>query len=677
MAPKPQPRLLWGKRRFPLGNRQGGPAIEPMAIVGLGGEDKPLTSRPMPTVVDEGRYRLLVDAITDYAIFMLGPTGDVTSWNPGAERSLGYAAEEIIGRDWARFHTPEDRAAGLAARALTTAGGTGRFEQEGPVVRQNGSTFWANQIIEVMTSPEGTLTGFAVIIRDLTERRAAEVSLRRSEEQFRLLIQGVTDYAIFMLDPDGRVASWNAGAQRIKGYAPGEIIGEHFSRFYTEEDRAAGTPFQGLDTARREGRWESEGRRVRKDGSIFWAHVVIDAIRDESGKVIGFAKVTRDITERREAQLALEGAREALFQAQKVEALGQLTGGVAHDFNNLLMAALGCVELLRKRLPHDPGLTTLVDGVEQAIQRGAALTERMLTFARRQELTIEPIDLAALLRGLHPFLQRSIGPRVRVEMRIPADLPPALSDANQLESALLNLALNARDALGGVGVVEIAARSEPLAGADGRSAPTDYVVISVRDAGEGMDGDTLARATEPFFSTKGVGKGTGLGLSMVQGLAEQSGGALTLASEKGKGTTVEIWLRQADDAPSERPAANGTRVRDKRLVVLLVDDDRLVLTNTAALLEDLGHFVVATASAAEALDALEVHPDIDVVVTDQAMPQMTGAELARRVGERRPGLPIVLATGFADSDAEKSRLPRLKKPFTQEQLREVLIEASR
>jgi PAS domain S-box-containing protein len=534
--------------------------------------------------------------------------------------------------------------------------------------------------IEAIRAPDGTGAGapggFAVVIRDLSEQHAAEESLKRSEAQFRLLVQGVTDYAIFMLDPDGRVASWNAGAQRIKGYAPEEIIGQHFSRFYTEADRAAGVPFQGLDTARREGRWESEGRRVRQDGSTFWAHVVIDAICDDAGQVIGFAKITRDISERREAQLALESAREALFQAQKVEALGQLTGGVAHDFNNLLMAALGSVELLRKRMPADPRLALLVDQVEQAIQRGATLTERMLTFAKGQQLTIEPIDLAALLRGLHPFLQRSIGPRVRVTTRIPAELAPGLSDANQLESAILNLVLNARDAMNGAGEVVIAARSEPLAAPDIRSAPGAYVVLSVSDAGEGMDAVTLARATEPFFSTKGVGKGTGLGLSMVQGLAAQSGGVLTLASEKGRGTSVEIWLRQADRAPAEPPARNGKKVADRRLVVLLVDDDGLVLTNTAALLEDLGHFVVATTSAAEALDALEVHPDIDVVVTDQAMPQMTGSELARRVGERRPGLPIVLATGFADPDAEKSRLPRLKKPFTQEQLREALMRAN-
>ncbi|HWD68446.1 MAG TPA: PAS domain S-box protein, partial [Caulobacteraceae bacterium] len=388
------------------------------------------------------------------------------------------------------------------------------------------------------------------------------------EEQFRLLVQGVTDYAIFMLDLEGRVASWNAGAQRIKGYAPDEIIGQHFSRFYTEEDRAAGVPSQGLDAARREGRWEQEGLRRRKDGSTFWAHVVIDAICDDSGKVIGFAKITRDISERREAQLALESTREALFQAQKVEALGQLTGGVAHDFNNLLMAALGSVELLRKRLAGDPKLTPLVDSVEQAIQRGATLTERMLAFARRQELTIESIDLAALLRGLNPFLQRSIGPRVRIEMRIPADLPPGLSDANQLESALLNLVLNARDALGGVGAVVVTARPERLSAHDEQTAPGNYVVLSVSDTGEGMNAKTLARATEPFFSTKGVGKGTGLGLSMVQGLVAQSGGVLSLVSERGKGTTVEMWLRQAEKAPAQPQVRNGKKLRDKRLVVL-------------------------------------------------------------------------------------------------------------
>ena len=294
---------------------------------------------PLPAIDD--RYRLLVDAITDYAIYMLDRDGFVTSWNAGAQRFKGYTPSEILGEHFSRFYTEEERAAGTPARALRTAAGEGRFEQEGWRVRKDGTHFWAHVIIDPVRSPSGELVGFAKITRDLTERRKAEESLRRSEEQFRRLVQGVTDYAIYMLTPTGEVSSWNAGAARIKGYAPDEIIGEHFSRFYTDEDRSTGEPAKALALAATSGRFEKEGWRVRKDGSRFWAHVVIDPIRDDEGQVIGFAKVTRDITERKESQRALEEAREALFQSQKMEAIGQLTGGIAHDFNNLLMAVLG------------------------------------------------------------------------------------------------------------------------------------------------------------------------------------------------------------------------------------------------------------------------------------------------------------------------------------------------
>jgi PAS domain S-box-containing protein len=297
----------------------------------------------------EGRYRLLVDAITDYAIYMLDTDGHVSSWNAGAQRFKGYTEAEILGEHFSRFYTPEELAAGVPARALATAEAVGRFEAEGWRVRKDGERFWAHVVIDAIRDPYGHLVGFAKITRDLTERKAAEEVLRRSEEQFRLLVQGVTDYAIYMLDPDGKVASWNAGAQRIKGYSPEDIIGEHFSRFYTEEDKTEELPRAALEIATKEGRFEKEGWRVRKDGTRFWASVVIDAIRSEDGKLIGFAKVTRDVTEKRQAQEALERAQQELFQAQKMEAVGQLTGGIAHDFNNLLMAVLGSLEIARKR----------------------------------------------------------------------------------------------------------------------------------------------------------------------------------------------------------------------------------------------------------------------------------------------------------------------------------------
>jgi PAS domain S-box-containing protein len=628
---------------------------------------------------DESRYRLLVEAITDYAIYMLDRDGTVASWNPGAQRLTGYAADEILGQNFSRFYTDEDRAAGWPAEALRIAAEEGRFEREGWRIRKNGDRFWAHVVIDPIRTPQDELIGFAEVARDFTERREAEAALRRSEEQFRLLVQGVTDYAIYMLDRDGRVSNWNAGAQRIKGYLPHEIIGRHFSQFYTEEDRRAGVPERGLENARREGRWEKEGWRLRKDGSRFFAHVIIDAIRDEGGEVIGFAKVTRDITERREAQRALEEAREALYQSQKMDAIGKLTGGVAHDFNNLLMAILGSLELVRKRLPYDPRITPLIENAVLGAERGASLTQRMLAFARKQELRLEAVDLPQLVAGLQSFLQRSIGPSVRIDVRFADDLPRVRTDPAQLESALLNLAVNARDAMSRGGLITISARPRCVAVAADDLEPGDYLTLCVEDTGEGMDEETLARASEPFFTTKGVGRGTGLGLSMVHGLAAQSGGRLSIRSRKGEGTSVELWLPVAgpevrrETRRVESPApASPTR----RLKILAVDDDSLVLRNTAALLEDLGHQVIQTLSGYEALEALERHPDFDVVVTDQAMPQMDGLQLRETIHRLRPGLPVLIATGYAETpEGTDPTLPRIAKPFSQRGLEIAVLNA--
>ncbi len=503
------------------------------------------------------------------------------------------------------------------------------------------------------------------------EREAA--ALRESEERFRLLVQSVRDYAIFMLDPEGRIANWNAGAERIKGYTADEAVGSHMSRFYTQEDQEAGVPARALETARRDGKFEAEGWRVRKDGTRFWASVLIDAIQAPDGTLLGFAKVTRDITERKQASEALEQTRQALAQAQKMEAIGQLTGGVAHDFNNLLMAVLGSLELLRKRLPPDPRAERLLDNAVQGAQRGAALTQRMLAFARRQNLKPRPLDVAELVHGMDELLSRSIGPSFVIETDFPAGLPRAVADAHQLELGLLNLVVNARDAMPAGGRIVVAARLAQ--GGEASGLPEGrYVCLSVTDTGEGMDEATLERAREPFFTTKGVGKGTGLGLSMVHGLAEQSKGRLILHSRKGVGTTAEIWLPVADtdDEAGEEigevlaaPAGGG----DRRLRVILVDDDPLVLENAAAMLEDLGHAVTAARSGPEALAMLKDGPAPDLVITDHAMPGMTGLQLLERVRAERPSLPVILATGYAElAPGLGEGLVRLSKPFGQAEL---------
>lgn len=627
----------------------------------------------------DGRYRLLVEAVTDYAIYMLDPTGVISSWNPGAQRFKGYEAGEIIGLNFSRFYTPEDQATSLPQRALATAAREGKFEGEGWRVRKDGTRFWASVVIDAIRDTQGNLIGFAKVTRDLTERRAAELALRRSEEQFRLLVQGVTDYAIYLLDPEGRITSWNLGAERIKGYAPEEIIGAHFSRFYTEEDRVNDEPRRALETALREGKFEKEGVRVRKDGTRFWANVIIDPIRDGDGKLIGFAKITRDITERRNTQLDLERAREALFQSQKMDAIGQLTGGVAHDFNNLLMAIMSSLEIAGKRLPADPLVTPFLDNAMQAAQRGAALTQRMLAFARRQALATVAVDIPALVRGMTELLQRSLGPSVPIELRFPLALPRASADVNQLEMALLNLAVNARDAMPDGGSITISAREERVAEKIGSMWPGRYICLAVTDQGEGMDEVTLSRALEPFFTTKGVGKGTGLGLPMVHGLAEQSGGRFALKSALGQGTTAEIWLPVAEETVQESealPPAAKEEPQLRDLTVLAVDDDALVLMNTCAMLQDLGHRAIEAASGAEALERLEGGQKVDLIITDQAMPRMTGTQLIAAVKARWPKLPIILATGYAELPSDQQAVaPLLAKPFRQRDLANAIASA--
>jgi PAS domain S-box-containing protein len=626
-----------------------------------------------PSLSEDGRYRLLIEAVTDYAIYMLDPTGIVTSWNPGAQRFKGYAASEIIGQHFSRFYSEEDRKRGIPALALETAVRTGKFESEGWRIRKDGSRFWAYVVIDPIRKSTGELLGFAKITRDLTERKLAEDALKQSQEQFRLLVQGVSDYAIYMLDTEGVVTNWNLGAHRIKGYSSGEIVGSHFSKFYTVEDRETGEPQKALEIVEREGRFEKEAWRVRKDGSRFWAHVVIDAIRDDQGKLLGFAKITRDITERKNAQEQLEAAREALVQSQKMEAIGQLTGGVAHDFNNLLMVVLGSLELVRKRLPDDPKLKGLLENAIQAAERGSLLTKRMLAFARRQELKQEAIEIPELVRGMTDLLQRSLGPSIAIETRFPLISKAVLGDANQLEMVILNLTVNARDAMPDGGQIVIATREEILRAGDGtRLKPGAYICLTVRDTGIGMDEATLRRAMEPFFTTKGPGKGTGLGLAMVHGVAAQSGGWFTLQSREGEGTTAELWLPVAEVQTAAvrtgRPAKDAPAYQGS-LVVVAVDDDRLVLTNTIAMLEDLGHTGFAASSGKEALDILRQQGPVDVVITDYAMPYMTGLQLADAIKKEWPELPVIIATGFAEMAPDANwPQPKLAKPFTEAEL---------
>ncbi|MEJ5058994.1 MULTISPECIES: hybrid sensor histidine kinase/response regulator [unclassified Pseudomonas] len=627
---------------------------------------------------EDKRFRLLIDAVIDYAIYMIDPDGIIISWNAGARRFKGYEEAEILGQHFSRFYTEEDRRIGKPQLALDTAIREGRFEGEGWRVRKDGTHFWSHVVIDPIYDTSGQLLGFAKITRDLTDRKMAEEVLKQSEQQFRLLVQSVTDYAIYMLDPDGRLTNWNLGAQRIKGYAPEEIIGQHFSLFYTPEDRAAGEPQRTLDIAVREGRFENKGWRVRKDGTRFYAHVVVDPIWGETGTLLGFAKITRDITEVTQAQQALEKTREALFQAQKMQAIGQLSGGIAHDFNNLLTVILGNLEIVRKRIADDPKITRLIDNATQGAQRGVSLTQRMLAFARRQELKSEPVELPILVQGISGLLRSSLGPSVVLETRFPPQLEPVMADVNQLELAVLNLATNARDAMPHGGKIVISTRAEEVREEiRPHMVAGRYVCLSVTDTGEGMDEATLASAMDPFFTTKGLGKGTGLGLSMVHGFIEQLGGRFVLKSKKDHGTTAELWLPVAASGSQQAAVIDELATPEvSRLCVLVVDDDSLVLTSTCLLLEDLGHRVIAATSGVQALELFEAEKAIDLVITDMAMPQMSGAQLADAIRTRKSDVPIILATGYAERlEGNAARLPRLPKPFTQHNLVEIIAAA--
>jgi len=494
--------------------------------------------------------------------------------------------------------------------------------------------------------------------------------------RYRLLVDAITDYAIYMLHVDGQVSSWNPGARHLKGYEASEIIGHHFSRFYTPEDKIAGLPARALEAARTQGRFNGEGWRVRKDGTRFWAAVVIDPVRTPEGELVGFAKITRDLTEKRQSELALARAREELFQSQKLEAVGKLTGGIAHDFNNLLMAILSSLQLAEKRLPDDAKLRMFIGNAQEAAKRGATLIQRMLAFARRQELKLETAQVDELVGGLNGIFERTLGPTFKLKSDVPPGLPSVYADVNQLEASLLNLVVNARDAMPNGGNICITARLEKIdedATESAQNKAGSYVVLSVVDSGHGMDEATLSRAMEPFFTTKGVGKGTGLGLSMVHGMAEQLGGRFVLSSKIGVGTTAEIWLPVAVQSDMQASAdvrsepSLGSVHKPKR--ILVVDDDRLVLVNTTAMLEELGHSVVEASTAVEALSHLQNIPDIDLIITDHAMPGMTGAELAATLKIQRPGLPILLVTGYAElPEGVDPDLPKLAKPFSLEQL---------
>ncbi|MEI6001925.1 PAS domain S-box protein [Paraburkholderia bengalensis] len=627
--------------------------------------------------------QLWAESTTDYSIFALSPDGTIISWNRGGEAIQGYRADEILGQHIRTMYTDEDQRKGLPELSLQLAREHGRDESEGWRVRKDGTLFWANVIITALYSPEGKLLGYGRVVRDISDKKNATDAAIESDRRFRLLVQGVNDYAIFMLSPEGFVTNWNPGARRIKGYTDEQIIGSHFSCFYTREDAAAGMPQLGLETAAREGRWEAEGWRVRRDGSRFWAHVVIDAIRDENGALIGFAKITRDITERRQAAELLDQTRDALFQSQKMEAIGKLTGGVAHDFNNVLQVLRGNLELLGAR-HEDSWSRARVGRAIEAVERGSKLAAQLLAFGRRQALQPVVSNLGDVLRSMEDLLRRALGERVRVrvqESHPGVDVWNVFVDTHQLENVLLNLAINSRDAMPEGGLLTFGLSNAVLdakAAAASQTTPGEYVKMTVTDTGAGMSAEVVERAFDPFFTTKPEGEGTGLGLSMAYGFVLQSGGHIELASTPGVGTTVTIYLPRSTDTPVARPHTprdaeweDGVRGDE---TVLVVEDDRRVQLTVVDMLSQLGYGVLTANDATDALTVLRSGAKVDLLFTDVVMPgPLLSPEMARQALMMRPSLKVLFTSGHTRDtlglDAQlRGGAELLQKPYSRMQL---------
>ena len=542
---------------------------------------------------------------------------------------------------------------------------------------QRTATLWkANEVLQVEIEQRKYVE--AALKRDIAERLKVQEALTENDWRFRMLAQGATEYAMYMLNPEGHITHWNMGAQRIYQYSATEIVGQHFSRFYIEEERQRGEPARALQVAAYEGKHAVEGQRVRRDESLFWASVVIEAIRDELGKLVGFVQITRDIGERREAQESLERAQEQLAQSQKMEALGQLTGSIAHDFNNLLTIVSGHAQLLRRRLT-DPKHLQAIDAVHSAANRGESLTRQLLAFSRRQPLSPVIADLKERVEAVHEMLVGSLRGNVQLSYDVAANVWPVEVDIAELELALINVAVNARDAMPGGGIITLSARNVTLKKSDVTDElEGDFVALAMTDTGVGIAPDVLPKIFEPFFTTKALGKGTGLGLSQVYGFAGQSGGTVVATSSVGSGTTITIYLPRKH-APLARTVEAPTTqfTMPAQGTVLVVEDNPEVAAVTASLLEQLGYRTMRAESASDALNRLRRGDKIDLIFSDVVMPgEMNGIALAQAIRSRHPEIPVLLTSGYSDVvQTAESQFAILRKPFQLPALEKAIREA--
>jgi PAS domain S-box-containing protein len=636
----------------------------------------------------------ILDALPDLAV-IVGPDGDILAANRNFARTFDGSVETLVGHSlFDLLETPEERATTYLRRcagnrqplpgALTFRKSDGQILDcscTGSALRPTGEIAPRTIFLRCRQKGEAAISftvlnqKIADLSREITGRHAAEDDLRRlnetleqrieertrevrevfgqlheSERHFRHLVESVTDYAIFMLNPEGFVTNWNSGAERIKGYTADEIVGQHFSLFYTEDDRRNGVPERAIATARRVGRFGADGWRVRKDGDLFWASVIINAVHDEEGNHVGFAKVTRDLTERR----AIE---DQLRQVQKMEAIGQLTGGIAHDFNNLLTVISGNIETVQRRVGADPSLDRLMQAALRGVERATTLTHRLLAYSRRQPLDPKPTELNRLIIGMSDLLVRSLGEHIKIETVLSAGLWRVSVDPNQLENAVLNLGLNSRDAMpeGGKLTLETANTylDDAYARAHDEVVAGQYVMLAVSDTGAGMAADIVEKAFEPFFTTKSMGEGTGLGLSQVYGFTKQSGGHIKIYSEPGEGTTVRLYLPRAGEpqaGTSDDTQQTSTADVGGTETILVVEDNEDVRAYTTEVLRELGYRVLVATEGDEALALLASEPGIALLFTDIGLPgPFNGRQLADEARRRRSDLKVLFTTGYAQN----------------------------
>lgn len=508
-------------------------------------------------VVSQGDelFFALAQSFADHAICILNSCGEVCSWNTGAETMLGYGPSEILGQHFSCF-CPEVRVpgetedTGFHAAVLQQATDQHSFEAGAWCLRKNKTRFHAHILISRVDAQPPDQPHFILVVRNQTGMADAQQAFFESEQRFRVLVQGVRDYAIYMLDPDGYVTNWNSGAELIKGYQENEIIGQHFSCFYTPGERDRGEPQRSLDLALKHNTFQNEAWRVRKDGSRFWASVVIDPIFDENHNLLGFAKITRDITEQKRAQEKTAQQRDALHQSQKLEAVGRLTGSVAHDFNNFLAIIRTAAELMESSATLTPEKRLrYTQMILDTTNRAGRLIEQLLSFARRQPMQRQVFSVDSRIQEFLPIIETTVGSKRTLKLLFDDGLEPVDTDANQFETAVLNMVINARDATAEGGVITISGSHAVLDwhGEDGALEKRDFTALSVSDDGPGIEPAVLANIFEPFFTTKSVDKGTGLGLSQVYGFAKQSGGDVVVDTTVGKGTCFTLYLPCASD----------------------------------------------------------------------------------------------------------------------------------